>query len=48
LYVYNQAQNVVSFDTGFTIYLRFHMTLGCGVAAFAKFFIEKLLNTQCI
>lgn len=29
LYEYNQAQNVVSFDTGFTIYLRFHTTLGC-------------------
>jgi len=42
LYVYNQAQNVVSFDTDFTIYLRFHTTLGCGDAAFSKFFVEKL------
>jgi hypothetical protein len=41
-YVYNQAQNVVSFDTDFTIYLRFHTTLGCGDATFVKFFVEKL------
>lgn len=40
--MYNQAQNVVSFDTGFTIYFIFYTTLGCDDAAFAKFFIEKL------
>jgi hypothetical protein len=42
LYVYNQAQNVVSFDTGFTIHLRTHKTLDCGDAVFAKLFAEKL------
>jgi len=42
LYAYNQAQNVVSFDKGFTIYLRFQTTLDCGDATFARVFIEKL------
>ena len=40
--MYNQAQNVVSFDKGFTIYLTFHTTLNRGDAAFARVFIEKL------